>query len=309
MRLSRVALAACVLALTAGAVQAQAPHVAVVPVPEANVDAAVGQPILQAVTGALSTAAPSARFQIAGDEAMVTALAACADPACRGPLVAGTGGYAAILVHMARPTPGGVIELRLEPVAVPSGEPLAEAVAIQLPAATITSPAAARAVLGAIVTPVTSALPAAPPPAPVTARVLIAVNADRAEVIIDGESVGQTPIAPVELTVGTHTVAIRGTGWETFSRSIEVPAEGLRVDAFLDPTADQAAELAQRDARDSEGYGTDEGEWYQQWWVWAAIGGGAVVLTVLITAIALAAGGGDGEQEGFPVPPIPTGGM
>ncbi len=304
----RLAYAALALLLTAGVVEAQAPHVAVVPVPGANVTAEVGQPILQAVTGALSTAAPSTRFQIAGDEALVAALAECADAPCRGQLVGGTGGYAVILVHMARPTPNGVVELRLEPVSV-TGEPLAEASAIQLPAATLSSPAAAQAVLGAIVTPVTSALPAAPPVAPATARVLVAVNAEGAEVVIDGESVGQAPIAPVELTIGTHTLAIRGTGWETYSRSIEVPAEGLRVDAFLDPTADQAAQLASEDARESEGFGGGEGEWYQQWWIWAAVGGGAVVLTVLITAIALAAGGSDPEQEGFPVPPIPTGGM
>ena len=305
----RLSYAVLALALTAGAVQAQeAPHVAVIPVPGANVGAEVGQPILQAVRGALGTAAPSRRFQVAGDEAMVAALVECADASCRAGSIGATGGYAVILVHMARPTPNGVVELRLEPVAV-SGEPLGEPASIQLPAATLTSPAAAQAVLGAIVGPVVSALPPAPPAAPATARVLIAVNADRAEVVIDGESVGQTPIAPVELTVGTHTLAIRGTGWETYSRSIEVPAEGLRVDAFLDPTADQAAQLAERDTQESEGYGTDEGEWYQQWWIWAAVGGGAVVLTVLITAIALAVGGGDEEQEGFPVPPIPTGGM
>lgn len=304
----RLLYAALALALCAGAASAQAPHVAVVPVPGANVDAEVGQPILQAVTGALSTASPSTRFQIAGDQAMVAALAECADLACRAPLLANTGGYAVILVHMARPTPNGVLELRLEPSSV-AGQPLAEPAAIQLPAATLTSPASAQAVLGAIVAPVTSALPAPPPAAPATARVLIAVNADRAEVVVDGESVGQTPIAPVELTVGTHTLAIRGAGWETYSRSIEVPAEGLRVDAFLDPTADQAAQLAERDSQESEGYGGGEGEWYQQWWIWAAVGGGAVVLTVLITAIALAAGGGDAEQEGFPVPTIPMGSM
>lgn len=303
----RVAYAALALALTAGAAQAQAPHVALVPVLGENVGPDVGRPILEAVRGALTVAAPSARFQLAGDEALATALADCTEPACRGELVSRTGGYAVVLVHMTRPAPTGIVELRLEAVAVPGGEALGEPAEIQLPAATVTSPAAAQAVLGAIVGPVASALPAAPPAPPETARVLIAVNADRAEVVIDGESVGQTPVAPVELTVGTHTLAIRGTGWETYSRSIEVPVEGLRVDAFLDPTADQAAELAARDAQASDGYAADEGEWYQQWWVWAAVGGGAVVLTVLITAIALAAGGSDGDQEGFPVPPIPGG--
>lgn len=304
----RPATALLALLLMAGAAEAQAPHVAVVPVPGAHVGPEVGRPILEAVRGALSVAAPSARFQVAGDEAMVAALAQCGEPACRGELLGAAGGYVVILVHMSRPSPTGIVQLRLEPVA-PGGEALGEPAEIQLPAATVTNPAAAQAVLGAIVGPVAAALPAAPPAAPATARVLIAVNAERAEVVIDGESVGQTPIAPVELTVGTHTLAIRGAGWETYSRSIEVPAEGLRIDAFLDPSADQAAELAARDEREAEGYGQGEGEWYQQWWVWAAIGGGAVILTVLITAIALAAGGDDPEQDGFPVPPIPMGGM
>lgn len=303
----RVAYALVALTLLAGTVQAQAPHVAIVPVPGENVDASVGRPILQAVQGALTTAAPSTRFQIAGDESLVAAFAECAEPACRAALVEQTGGYAVVLVRMSRPDPNGVVELSLEPLAVPSGEALADAAAIQLPAATVTSPASAQAVLGAILEPIASALPAAPPAPPATARVLIAVNADEAEVVVDGESVGQTPIAPVELSIGTHTVAIRGVGYETYSRSIEVPAEGLRVDVFLDPTADQAAQLASRDAEESEGYGQDEGEWYEQWWVWAAIGGGVVVLAAFITAVALAAGGGGGDQEGYPVPPIPGG--
>ncbi len=301
----RATCALAALTLLAGSAAAQAPHVAIVPVPGENVDAAVGRPILQAVRGALTTAAPSARFEVAGDEALVAAFAECGEPACRAELVEQTGGYAVVLVRMTRPDPSGVVELSIEPVAVPGGEALAEAAAIQLPAATVTSPAAAQAVLGAILEPVASALPAAPPAAPETARVLVAVNADEAEVVVDGESVGRTPIAPVELTVGTHTLAIRGVGYETYSRSIEVPAEGLRVDVYLDPTADQAAQLAARDAEQAEGYGQDEGEWYEKWWVWAAIGGGVVVLTAFITAVALAAGGGDGEQEGFPVPPIP----
>jgi hypothetical protein len=305
----RLAYALLALVALAGSVQAQAPHVAIVPVPGENVDAEVGRPILQAVQGALTTAAPSARFRIAGDESLVAAFAECGEPACRAGLVEQTGGYAVVLVRMTRPDPDGVVELSLEPVAVPSGESLGDPAAIQLPAATVTSPAAAQAVLGAILEPVASALPPPPPAAPATARVLVAVNADEAEVVVDGESVGQTPIAPIELSVGTHTLAIRGVGYETYSRSIEVPAEGLRVDVYLDPTADQAAQLATRDAEESDGYGQDEGEWYEQWWVWAAIGGGAVVLAAFITAVALAAGGSGGDQEGFPVPPIPTGDM
>lgn len=305
----RVAYAFLALALLAASAEAQAPHVAIVPIPGENVDAEVGRPVLQAVRGALTVAAPSARFAIAGDEALVALFAACEEAACRSELVGRTGGYAVVLVRMSRPSPEGVVDVAVEPVAVPSGEALAEPAAIQLPAATVTNPAAAQAVLGAILEPVANALPAAPPAPPAKARVLIAVNADEAEVVVDGEAVGRTPIAPVELAIGTHTLAIRGVGYETYSRSIEVPVEGLRVDVYLDPTADQAAQLAARDAEQAEGYGQDEGEWFEQWWVWAAIGGGVVVLAAFITAVAVAAGGGDGEQEGFPLPPIPTGGM
>ncbi len=146
----------------------------------------------------------------------------------------------------------------------------------------------------------------APPPA--QGRLLVAVNVDDAEVLVDGQAVGRTPLAVLTLPPGRHTVAIRAVGFEPYSRSVDLTVEGARVDAYLDPTPDQASAIAAHEAEEAAAYGAaaPADPWYRKWWVWAAVGGGAVVLTAIIVGIAVAAGGGDGgTQEGFPVPPLP----
>ena len=313
MRFASLALLLVSIAAVFAAPAARAqegPFVAIVPVPGQNVGPDVGRPVLRAVQDALVGAAPSTRFRVAGDQALVTAIMECADPSCRGELVARTGGFAAVLVYLDRPDASGPVAVRLEPIALPGGEALTEAAQVQVPAATLSSPEAAQAVIGATVPAVAQALPAPPPAAPQTARVLVAVNADRAEVTLDGEAVGETPLAPFEVEPGRHIIAVQAVGFENYSRSIEIPAEGLRIDVYLEPTADQAEELAARDAREAEGYAASspEGEWYEKWWVWVAAGAGVAVLTAAIVGIAIAVGGDD-TQEGFPVPPIPVGEM
>ena len=307
--MARIALLGLTVTLLAGATASaqDAPSVAIVPVPGDGIGPELGQPLLEAVRGALTTAAPSARFAIRAEPELMTGFGTCSDAECRRALVLRSTGYAVVLVHMARPTADGAVQLRVQALAT-SGEPLGAPAEIQLPPATAANPEAARAVLATVLGSVASAIPAAPPLPPVSARLLVAVNADGADVLVDGESVGRSPLSALEVEPGTHTLVIRTAGFETYSRSIEVPAGGLRVDAFLEPTGNQAEELARRDAEEAAAYGSAEDDGLvHRWWFWAAVGGGAVVMTALIVAIALAAGNGEGGgvQEGFPIPPLP----
>ena len=285
--------------------------IAVVPVPGAGVTPEAAGPIVEATLGALRAAAPTRAFRVLGNASVIGELGRCADAACRAALIPGAlsaGTPSAVLVLLARPNDSAAWEIELHAVS-PQGQSLGDVGSTQLPGSSASNPATARAVLSSIVAPVVAQLPVARPSQPTKTRLLVAINMDGAQVTVDGEAAGEAPLPPVEVSPGEHTVGVHARGYQQFTRAVTVPREGLRVDVLLDPTPAHAERIAQADGELSAGYAEEPDEaWYQKWWVWAAIGGGAVVVAALVTAIVLATGDDD-VQPGFPVPPIPTGGM
>ncbi|NOY94206.1 MAG: PEGA domain-containing protein [Deltaproteobacteria bacterium] len=157
--------------------------------------------------------------------------------------------------------------------------------------ACIRTPAAAQEIPEA-------AAPDAPAPPPPVASVLIAVNADDAEVRVDGEPVGRSPLAPLQLSLGRHVVSVSRPGFRPGSRSIELDADGARLDFALEFDPEQAAQLEpEPEAEDAVSGGPD---WYRRWYVWAGAGG-ALLLGAVIIGVAASSGGG---PAGYPLPPI-----
>lgn len=154
--------------------------------------------------------------------------------------------------------------------------------------------------------------PPPPPPAP-RPSLLVAASVDGATVAVDGVDVGTTPLAPIALTPGSHTVTLRSGGYEPFTRTVNAAETGnVRVDAELTPTAATAERL--RESRPSDevfdsgataAASTSEGkQWYEHWYVWA--GAGAVVATAVIIGVVAATSGGDAlpPNGATPIPPI-----
>jgi hypothetical protein len=155
---------------------------------------------------------------------------------------------------------------------------------------------------GALSLDVTALVAALPPPPAPPPTVLVAVDVDGATVTLDDAPLGQAPLAPFEVHEGTHELRVSAPGHETFTRRLEVPADGLRVDVRLVPVADEAARLADADAATQFETAEASDPLWKKWWLWAAVGG-AVALAVIV-GVAVAVAGGD-DPQGFPVPPIP----
>lgn len=239
------------------------------------------------------------------DEAATAAGLACSDAPCLGAVVTRSGGVAAVVIRVQRPAPRGPLAVTLELVSAASGEALAPASTLEVPEETALSAELFLALAGGRLD--AFARRVAPPP--VRARLLVAVNIEGAAVTVDGEAVGEAPVAAIEVAPGDHTVAVTARGFQPFNRSVAVTEQGARVNALLEPSEDAARQMAADDDARDQAFGAAapaEKEWHQKWWVWAAIGGGALVLAGVITAVAIAAGGDEGPQP-FLVPTIPGG--
>jgi len=138
----------------------------------------------------------------------------------------------------------------------------------------------------------------APPPPPPMASLLIAVNADDAEVRVDGEVVGQSPLAPLEVAPGRHTVSVTRPGFRPGSRSVDLDANGARLDFSLELDPDHPEQLEPEP--EAEDVASASPEWYRRWYVWAGAGG-VVLLSAVIIGVAASSGGG---TSAYPLPPI-----
>ena len=135
-------------------------------------------------------------------------------------------------------------------------------------------------------------------PPPTMASLLIAVNADDAEVRVDGEVVGQSPLAPLELPPGRHVVSVTRRGFQPGSRSLSLDASGARLDFALELDAAHPAQLDPEP--EAEDIASGSPEWYRRWYVWAGVGGAVVVGAVIIGVVASSGGG----TSAYPLPPI-----
>jgi hypothetical protein len=73
------------------------------------------------------------------------------------------------------------------------------------------------------------------------------VNVDGAEITLDGQRVGQSPLLePLKAVCGTHSIVVQKEGTAPWIRSVEVEAQrSLRLDATLAPPPAPQATLAQ----------------------------------------------------------------
>jgi hypothetical protein len=259
----------------------------------------------EAVVSAVESAVVASVTAMAGGRAvhplaaaeLRSALAACRDDACIGALLAQAGAQGGVIVRMTARGRAArtALELR-DPV---SGTARQAPVQGDVPLDAATAGSAARALAEQL----RDAMPS-PPPRP--ASLTITVNVDGAQVSVDGEALGLSPVAPIDVVEGSHEVTVLMPGYRSVRRQVRVsPAEQARVDVNLAPAGADAAAMLSGDAPAAGGDVTGE------WWFWTAIGGGAAVLVGIAIALGVAAGGGGaGPQEptGVMLPPI-LGGM
>lgn len=101
------------------------------------------------------------------------------------------------------------------------------------------------------------------------ARVSLSVDREDADVFVDGELVGRTPLdGPLRLATGEHVVEVRLDGFQTFRERVAVHG-GQDIDLTVE--LDEVRR-----------------PWYRRWWPWTVLGvvvtGTAVGLAVGLTA-------------------------
>ena len=229
------------------------------------------------------------------DEAQIAELAACEEPACVGAIVARNGAIAGVVIRTSQRNRRSPVVVRIKLIDPVSGAPRLEPVEASLEGDAIENP-------GPMLDPLVASLaPGLPRPPPRTS-LLIAVNVDDAEVVVDDQSAGQAPLAPMEIEPGRHTVQVSRPGFLVQRRQVDVPRGDMaRVDFDLEPDPDTAAREAEALAAAGGGEGGGDTPWYLQWYTLAGAG---AVLVGAVVIIAIAASGGDDNPSGIPVPPI-----
>lgn len=284
------------------------PPVGVVPMPTGDVTPEIVNAIRDAVVAQLSGIVQGREVRALESPEHLVAILECPDAACIGAKLAELGAIAGVLVRIhrepaaprARPAPRPVM-ITIEVVDPVSGAPRVEPVQISLEEEQLAVPAD-------VLSPHVSALAPAMPAAPPRASLLVAVNVDDAAITIDGEEIGRSPVAPVEVAPGRHQVAVTHPGFVSRRQPIDVGrGENARLDILLEVDP-QNAELLEADAAPvagGGGGGAQDGPFYTRWYVIA--GAGVVLAAITVAIIVLATSGGDeqtGPTGGIPIPPI-----
>jgi hypothetical protein len=77
--------------------------------------------------------------------------------------------------------------------------------------------------------------------ASLVSKLRVTVSEPGAEVVVDGDSLGVSPLAPMELDVGAHEVLVRKPGFQDFQRSVHVARDvASAVDVRLVKASDAA---------------------------------------------------------------------
>ena len=280
--------------------------VVVIPVPGAGLTEAVANAVMQTVPSGLRPMVERREVRALADGAVVAAILACEGETaatCYGTQIANAGASAGVLVRVSRAQANGPVQLRLEVYDAVTGAARGEPIQVEVPAEAATDPAQMVVALN----PTFVAMRAQMPEAPQRASLLLAINVDGAVVAIDGEQVGESPLAPIEVTPGSHTINVTRRGFTPFSRAVEVTLDGARLNLELEPVPEIAQRMEQEDAAEVDSFVTGEAPVddpiYTKWWLWAAVGGAVVLITAIAVGVAVAGGGG-GDQ-GFEIPPIP----
>ena len=227
------------------------------------------------------------------------AIAACEDDTCIGGQLAEAGVQAGMIARLngrGRRPIQATLELR-DPV---SGVLRHEPVAGELPRDTSAIPAA----MATLSAQLEGSIPNPPPP---PSTLMVTVNVDGARVQVDGEDVGVSPVAPVDVAQGTHEVVVLAPGYLSARRQAHIaPGEQARVDVTLEEVGSGADLSAAMNESGSAG-----GDVTNEWWFWPTIGVGAAVVIGVIIGVIVAASSGGGQTpdpNGFMLPNI-VGGM
>lgn len=203
-------------------------------------------------------------------------LAACADAACQGAFLGETGAIGAIVARLSRRTTRGETAMTLDMI-----DPISGTARVPQQSTSVVDAAAVPAAITPLIEALRGAMFSPPPPPP---TLLVTVNVDGATVTVDDEPRGQSPIASLRLTPGHHVVMVTRDGYAGTRRELDL-AEGQqeRIDVNLAPL--EGVTIAADTSQPSYAGGSVATPWYEEWWVWAIVGGGALVVAGVIIGV------------------------
>ncbi|MBI2895243.1 MAG: PEGA domain-containing protein [Deltaproteobacteria bacterium] len=223
-------------------------------------------------------------------EGAVAQARGCRDATCLGALGRTHGDAYVLVLGVGRTSAGApyVVSARLVVVDVGAGASSDVGMAqIEVPPGTTDWPAA----MGSSLESLLHQVPA--PPAPV-GSLLVTANVAGAEVFLDGNRLGSTPLEAVpNVAVGRHQLRVRSDRHADYLVDVDVVGGvEARVDAELEPMAPPPPP-------------PDTRPFYRRPWVWGVAG--AVVVTGVIVAVVVATSGestGGAAGDAVPIPAI-----
>lgn len=296
------------LALVASGVSAQdAPAAsAAEPVPPVMVAVLTSGHVPDDVAAAVQTALVDGVRPLAGGRPVLALalpelrdrLAACADAACQGAILGEAGVIGAVIARLSRRTTRGEVALTLDII-----DPVSGASRLPQQSASVADAASAPAAIAPLVEQLRPVMFSPPPPPP---TLLVTVNVDGATIAIDDAAVGQSPIAAQRLTPGHHVVRITRAGYAGTQRAVDLePGEQSRLDVNLDALEGGSGAIPADASPAEAGVAPPPSEWYEQWYVWAAVGGGVLVIAaVIIGAVIASQPTAQPDPMGIPLPGI-----
>jgi hypothetical protein len=110
---------------------------------------------------------------------------------------------------------------------------------------------------------------------PIKGILEVTANVPQARVYVDGRFVGRVP-AWLELSPGKHSLKVSRTGYGDVVRRFEAkPGRVARLDAKMVPISGSAP-------TPPDGARVEE-KWYEKWWFWASVAGGAIALGLSVS--------------------------
>jgi hypothetical protein len=100
-------------------------------------------------------------------------------------------------------------------------------------------------------------------------------------VTLDGAPAGTTPLEPMVVNPGRHTVELTHEGYANFKSGADVPVGGTATLAAKQVELVKVVRVVEREK--------DRTPVYKKWWLWTAVGG-AVVIAGVVTAVVLTTG-------------------
>lgn len=109
---------------------------------------------------------------------------------------------------------------------------------------------------------------------PIAGIVRITANVQPARVFVDGKFVGETPLE-AEVPGGAHTIKVTKGGFKEYSKKLDVVAgQSVNVDVTLEELPLDQNPFRQPPPKPLK--------WFERWWVWSVIAGGAMALALAV---------------------------